>query len=78
MTDLGVFLQTTTSLPAGGVGWNRGNIFDATNLHRRTGQSAQSRLGSGSGSLGFVATSSAQLDVQGGDSQGLALPGDVL
>ena len=74
-------LQTTTtatSLPAGRVRGNGGDILDAANLHRRTGQSAQGRLGSGSGGLGLVATGGTQLDVQGGDAQGLALLSDVL
>lgn len=74
-------LQTTTtatSLPAGGVGRDRGHILDAADLHRRTGQSAQRRLGSGTGGLGLVATGGTELDVQGGDAQRLALLGDVL
>lgn len=65
-------LQTTTtstSLPAGRVGWNRGDILDATDLHRRTGESTQSTLGTWSGSLGLVATGRAELNVQSGDSQ---------
>lgn len=74
-------LQTTTaatSLPAGGIRWDWGHVLDAANLHRRTGQSAQGGLGTGSRGLGAVTTGGAQLDVQGGDSQGLALLGDVL
>lgn len=74
-------LQTTTtatSLPAGGVRGDGGDILDAANLHGRTSQSPQGGLSSGSGSLGLVSTSRAQLDVQSGDSQNLAPLGNIL
>lgn len=76
-----LLLQTTTAtttLPAGRVRRDRRHILDAADLHRRTGQRAQRRLGSRSGRLGLVAAGGAQLDVQRGDAQRLALLGDVL
>merc|ERR550539_1870149 len=53
-------------------------ILDPANLHASPGQSSQSRLGSGSGSLGAVTTGGSQLDVQSSDPKGFHLLCNVL
>lgn len=69
-------LQTTTAtsaLPASGVGRDRRDILNASNFHVATRQSSECTLGTRSWRFRLVASGSAQFDVQGGDSQGLAL-----
>lgn len=67
-----------TTLPAGRVGGDGGNILNAANLDAGTGQGAQSGLGARAGGLGAVAASGAELDVQGVDTELLAAHGNVL
>lgn len=69
---------TATTLSPGRVGWGRGDILDTSDAHASTGKSAESRLGTGAGSLGTVTTSSSDLDVESGDSEFLAASGDIL
>ena len=54
---------TATALSAGAVGRGGRDVLDAADLHASTGEGAQSRLGTGAGSLGTVTTSGADLDV---------------
>mmetsp|Transcript_30083 Transcript_30083/g.59742 ORF Transcript_30083/g.59742 Transcript_30083/m.59742 type:complete len:203 (-) Transcript_30083:10-618(-) len=70
--------STATGLPPGRVGGDGGDVLDPANLHAGAGEGAKGGLGSGSGGLGLVAASGADLDVEGGDAEGLALLGDVL
>lgn len=69
---------TTTSLPSGRVGGDGCDVLNAANLHVGTCQSSQCWLSPGTGSLGLVATRSSQLDVQGCDTQALALLSYIL
>ncbi len=64
-------LQTATaatSLDTGAVGGDGSNILNATDLHASASQSTESRLSAGTGGLGAVASSSAELDVQSSDT----------
>jgi hypothetical protein len=45
---------TATTLPACRVGWDRGHVLDAANLHARARQRTESRLGAGARGLGTV------------------------
>lgn len=74
-------LQTTTAattLSAGRVGGDGGDILNATDLDARTCQSTESRLSAGAGSLGTVATGGTELDVKGIDTQLFATDSNVL
>ena len=48
-------------------------ILNPANLHASSGQSSQSGLSSGSGSLGAVTTCGPQLDVKSSDPEGFHL-----
>ena len=69
---------TSTSLPAGGVGWDGGDILNAANLHAGTGKSPEGRLGTRSGGLSAVSSGGTHSNVKCVDSQGLALDGYIL
>jgi hypothetical protein len=69
--------SSTTLLP-GRVGWGRGDIFNSTDSHTGTGESSKSGLSSRTGLLGSGTTGSPELDVEGGDSDFLALSSDIL
>ena len=51
---------------------------DAADAHARAGEGAEGRLGTGTGSLGAISTGGADLDVEGGDAELLALGSHVL
>ena len=53
-------------------------LTNTTNLHAGTGQGTESRLGTGAGGLGAVTTGGTELDVKGGDTDLLALDGNIL
>ena len=69
--------SSTTLLP-GRVGWGRGDVFNSTDSHTGTGESSESGLSSWTGLLGSGTTGSTELDVEGGDSDFLALSGNIL
>jgi hypothetical protein len=69
---------TATALSAGGVGWDWGNILDASNAHARTGKGAKGGLGTWAWGLGAVTTSGTKLDVQGVDPDFFAADDNVL
>lgn len=69
---------TTTTLTTGRVSRNGGDILNTTNAHTRASQGAEGALGTGSGSLGAIATGGADLDVEGGDTELLASGSNVL
>ena len=67
-----------TTLPAGRVGGDGGDILDAADLEAGAGEGAQRGLGAGARGLGAGAAGGAQLDVQRVHAQLLAADGDVL
>lgn len=69
---------TSTTLSAGRVGGDGGNVLDAANAHAGTGKSAESGLGTRAGGLGAGTTGGTELDVKGGDADLLAADGAVL
>ena len=74
-------LQTTTAattLSASRIGGDGGHVFNAANLDAGTGQSTESRLGTGTRGLGTVTTSGTQLDVKSVHTEFLAADGNVL
>lgn len=74
-------LQTTTTattLSAGRVRGSGSNVLNAANLHAGTGKGTEGRLGTGTGGLGAVTASGADLDVKSVDAELLAAGGDVL
>jgi hypothetical protein len=74
-------LQSATasaSLLASRVGRDRGDVFDATDFHSGSGQGSEGRLCSGSWCLRSVSAGGAELDVQGGDAEGLDLLSNIL
>jgi len=70
--------STASRLPPGGVSGDGGDILNPTDLHAGTSEGTERRLGSGPRSLRFVAASRPDLDVKGGDTEGLALLGNIL
>ena len=78
---MSVVLQTTTtstSLLAGRVGGDGGNVLNATDFHSGSSQSPEGGLCSRSRCLAPVASGGPQLDVKGGDAKGLDLFSNVL
>jgi hypothetical protein len=75
--DLEPSSSSTTLLP-GRVGWGRGDVFNSTDPHTGTGEGSESGLSSGTGLLGPGSTGSPELDVEGGDTDFLALASDIL
>ena len=69
---------TATTLATDRVGGDGGDVLDAANLQAGAGQGAEGALGTGSGGLGTVATGGADLDVEGGDAELLALGSNIL
>jgi len=69
---------TATTLAAGRVSRDRGNILDAANLHAGTGEGAESRLGARARGLGLVAAGGAHLNVERRDADLLAARSNVL
>lgn len=67
-----------TYLPPGRVSRDGGNIFNTADLHSSTGKSTEGGLTTRAWGLGSSTTSSAHLDVEGGDADFLASSGDVL
>merc|ERR1712039_3695 len=59
---------TSTTLSSGRVGRKRSHILDSANTKAVTGKSSDSRLGTGSRSLGTGSTSASQFDVNGVDT----------
>ena len=66
-----------TTLSAGRVGGDGGNILNATNLEAITGEGTDGRLGARSGGLGENTTLSTELDVDSIDANSLELTADV-
>jgi hypothetical protein len=76
-----VHLETTTTattLAASAIGWYRCDVLNATNAHTRTSKGTQSSLTTWTWSLGTVTAHSANLDVQGSDTELLAAGGNIL
>jgi hypothetical protein len=69
---------SSTTLPPGRVGRNGGDVLDSSDPHTGSSKTSESRLGTGSGLLGTSTTGSSELDVEGGDTDFLALGGNVL
>lgn len=69
---------TSTTLSAGRVRGNRGNVLNAANLDTGTGKSAESRLSTRTRSLGTGTTGSTDLEVKSSDANLLASGGNVL
>ena len=66
---------TATTLPSCGIGRDRSDILNSSDLESVSGESSDSRLSSGSGGLDTDTTSSSKFDVDGVDSdesEGLA------
>jgi len=75
------FLQTATTattLSAGGIGWDRGDILNASNSHASAGKGAKGSLGTWAWGLGAVTTGGTKLDVQGIDTNFFAAGYNVL
>lgn len=58
-----------TSLSSGAIGGDRGNVLNTANLHSSAGESAESRLGTGSRGLGSGSSGGTELDVKGVDAE---------
>lgn len=74
-------LQTTTTattLATSRVGRDGGDILDSADSHAGTGEGTEGGLGTGTGGLGAVTTSGADLDVQGINVEFLAAGGNIL
>ncbi|ANB13654.1 hypothetical protein AWJ20_1953 [Sugiyamaella lignohabitans] len=69
---------STTTLSTGRVRWDRSDVLNTTNLDSRTGKSSKSRLSTRTRGLGTGTTSSSDLEVEGVDTNLLALDGNVL
>lgn len=69
---------TATTLSAGRVGGDGGDVLNAANAHAGTGERTEGGLGTGAGGLGAGTTSGTQLDVESGDADLLASDGAVL
>lgn len=69
---------TATTLSAGRVGGDGGNVLDAANAHAGTGKGTESGLGTRAGGLGAGTTGGTELDVESGDADLLASEGAVL
>ena len=67
-----------TALPAGGIVWQWGNIFDTANLDAGPGESAESALGTLRWKALGVATLTAELDVKTVNAEILETSGDGL
>lgn len=67
-----------TTLTAGAIVGDGGDILDAADGHASTGKSTHGGLGTGSGGLGLGATGGTELDVEGGDAEVLKTGGNVL
>merc|ERR1711920_426184 len=76
-----VYLQsatTATALPAGGVRRDWSTVFDTSDFHTSTSQSTNGSLTTWSWRLLFGTTTSADFNMQRGDSELFASDGDVL
>ena len=60
--------STATTLPSGGIGRDRSDILNSSDLESVSGESSNGRLGTGAGGLDFNSTSSSEFDVDGVDS----------
>jgi hypothetical protein len=69
---------TATSLLPRAISRDGGDVLNTADLKASAGKSAESRLGTGTGGLGPVTASSAELDVDGSDAKLLAADSDVL
>lgn len=69
---------SSTTLSSGRVGRRGGDVLDSADSHTGTGEGSESGLATRTGLLGSGSTGGPQLDVEGGDSDFLALGGDVL
>lgn len=69
--------SSTTLLP-GRVGRSRSDILNSTDPHTGSCEGSESGLTSWTGLLGPGSTGSTELDVEGGDSDFLALSSDIL
>jgi len=69
---------SSTTLPPGRVGRNGGDVLDSSDPHTGSSETSESRLGTRSGLLGTGTTGGSELDVKGGDTDFLALGGNVL
>jgi len=70
--------SSSTTLSPGRVGWGRGDVLNSTDPHTGSGEGSESGLSSWTGLLGSGTTGSPELDVEGGDSDFLALSSDIL
>lgn len=69
---------TATTLAAGRVRGDGGDVLDAADAHTGTGEGTEGGLATGAGLLGAGTAGSTELDVEGSDADLLALGGDVL
>ena len=60
--------STATTLPSGGIGRDRSDILNSSDLKSVSGKSSDGRLGSWAGGLDTNTTSSSEFDVDGVDS----------
>ena len=60
--------SSATTLPSGGIGRDRSDILNSSDLKSVSGKSSDGRLGSGSRGLDTDTTSSSEFDVDGVDS----------
>ena len=60
--------STATTLPSGGLGRDRSDILNSSDLKSVSGKSSDGRLGSWAGGLDTNTTSSSEFDVDGVDS----------
>ena len=60
--------STATTLPSGGIGRDRSDILNSSDLESVSGESSNGRLGTGAGGLDVNSTSSSEFDVDGVDS----------
>ena len=61
--------STTTTLAAGRIGGDGGNIFNTANLHASTSQSTERSLSTWTKGLRALSASSSHLNMQGSDTQ---------
>lgn len=60
--------SSASTLPSGGIGRDRSDILNSSDLKSVSGKSSDGRLGSGSRGLDTDTTSSSEFDVDGVDS----------
>ena len=69
---------SSTTLSSGRVRGDGGDVFDSADSETRTSQGTEGRLTTGTGGLGLSTTGGSELDVDSGDTDFLALSGNVL